>query len=192
MQPGKRWSAIALVMLALASHACSKGGDAESGPSRGTWAKFAAEGRSYVAPAGWTATDPAAGKQEPRDAAWCRGLPDTSIAVARLASPGNSTEATLLYGASAALERFVDGCFSDRRADLRIKFDETFRTTTSAGAAVVVQLGHREADKAGGAPTTLMLAQGKRGDRMLVVDSGGLATQFDRGAVMTLIGSVAF
>ncbi len=192
MQLGKRWRGVALVAAVLTSAACSRSEEAETGPSRGTWAKFAAEGRSYVAPAGWTVTDPAAGKQEPRDAAWCRGLPDTSIAVARLASPGSATEATLLYGAAADLERFVDRCFADRRADLRIKFDETFRTTSSAGAAVVVQLGHREPDKPGGTPTTLMLAQAKRGDRMLVVDSGGLASRYDRSAVMSLIGSVAF
>ncbi|MFN7950207.1 MAG: hypothetical protein U0610_00625 [bacterium] len=192
MQARKRWSGIALVTLMLTSGSCSKGGDVQRGPSSGTWAKFAAEGRGYLAPAGWTIADPAAGKQEAREAAWCRGLPGTSIAVARLASPGRATEATLLYGATADLERFVEGCFADRRADLRIKFDETFRTTTAAGAAVVVQLGHRDADKASGTPTTLMLAQAKRGDRMFVADAGGLASQFDRSAVMTLIGSVTF
>lgn len=187
-------SVCAALSLLLAAAACSKGDAAGTAgtASRGTWAKFAAEGRAFTAPPSWAVTDPIAGKQEPNERGWCRALPATSIAAARASAPQATTTALVLHGPSSDLGRFVESCFSERRADLEVKFDETFRTTTAGGAQVVVQLGHREPSRSGEAPTVWLLGQATRGDRMLVVDAGGVATTFDRPGVMTLIGSVTF
>jgi hypothetical protein len=179
---------LAAIVLLVAS--CSKGGPPGTGPSRGTWAKFTAEGRSFAAPASWTVTDPVAGKAS--GSGWCRSLPATTISVARAASAGRATEALVMHGPSAELARYVDGCLSERRADLRIKFDESFRTTSAEGAEVTVQVGHLEPDVPGGSKTSLLLGQAVKGDHMLVVDAGGVAANFDRSGVMTLIGSVTF
>jgi len=174
--------------------ACSKGDPAgqSSAPSRGTWAKFVSEGRGFTAPASWTVTDPIAGTQPANERGWCRDLPATSVAAARVSAPQGTTTALVLHGPTADLGRFVESCFSTRRTDLEVKFDETFRTTTAGGAQVVVQLGHREPVTKGEPPITWLLGQATRGDRMLVVDAGGVTTTFDRPAVMTLIGSVTF
>lgn len=192
----RKWRVLILWFVALSVQvtACSKGGSPteESASSRGTWAKFAAEGRGLTAPPSWTVTDPIAGKQEPNENGWCRGLPATSIAAARVTAPQRTTTAVALGGPASELTRFVESCFAERRADLLVKFDETFRTTTAGGAQVVVQLGHREPPRSGEPPIVWLLGQATRGDRMLVVDAGGPADRFDRPGVMTLIGSVTF
>ncbi|MBK7974056.1 MAG: hypothetical protein IPK07_12535 [Deltaproteobacteria bacterium] len=193
-RPYARVALSSLLAVVVAAGACSKGGSSQtaSAPSRGTWARFVAEGRGFTAPPSWTVTDPIAGKQEPNERGWCRALPAASTAAARVTAPQGTTSALVLHGPSSELGRFVESCFAARRADLEVKFDETFRTTTAGGAQVVVQVGHREPTNKGEPPTTWLLGQASRGDRMLVVDAGGVATSFDRPAVMTLIGSVTF
>lgn len=188
----KPCACVAFVLLLAVS--CAKGDPAKSsaGSSRGTWAKFTAEGRGFTAPPSWTVTDPIAGKQEPNERGWCRGLPATTIAAARLGAPQATTTAVVLHGPTSDLGRFVESCFAERRADLQVKFDETFRTTTAGGAQVVVQVGHREPAKSGEPAMVWLLGQAIRDDQMLVVDAGGMAPGFDRPAVMTLIGSVTF
>lgn len=194
MSHSKRSVSVALTLLLAAAGGCSKGDSAGTAgtASRGTWALFAAEGRGFTAPPSWTVTDPIAGKQEPNERGWCRALPATSVAAARVSAPQVTTTALVMHGPSSDLGRFVESCFAERRADLQVKFDDTFRTTTAGGAQVVVQLGHREPARSGEPPTLWLLGQATRGDRMLVVDAGGAANVFDRPAVMTLIGSVTF
>ncbi len=188
----RRSRAPVLLLSLLAVLGCSKGKGGETAAPHRNWTQFAAEGRTFVAPAGWTVTDPVAGKRPEGAIGFCSADPPAGVALARLGGPGGGTSAVLVYGAAADLTKFLDDCMAARKNDALVKFDDEFRTTTSAGTTVNVQLAHVDPATPGGATTSLLLGRALAGDHVFAIDAGAPTATFDRPSVMSLIGSVAF
>ncbi len=164
-------------------------------PSKGrakgeAWAAFQADGASYLVPKGFQATDPFTTGTDHFPKRWSMAWPSKTTRVAYLADAKKVFQIFLVLGERSELEPLLAESRVCYKNNVMVKIDEPQTWTTQDGVTVRWQKLHYLPGLIAGDDDTYVLGYAELGDRIFVVNAGGLTKDFDLSTVRDVVSTL--